>query len=82
MGSRFAAILAKENEVVREEDPKTIADIPETSNCYFLVYDGPYVIAEGSLLTIKYKLPLKYIEQPIRSYERNPQHPRIVSVRL
>ena len=73
MGSRFAAILAKQNEVPEFTKPNCIGDIEETSNCYFLVYDGPYSIAEGSLLSIKYKLPLKYIEQPIKSYEPNPQ---------
>ena len=82
MASRYAAILAKENEVPPETIPETIGDIPETSNCYFLVYDGPYNIAEGSLLSIKYKLPLVYIEKSIKSYERNPQHPRIVTIRF
>lgn len=82
MASRYAEILAKENEIPPETIPKTISDIPETSNCYFLVYDGPYNIAEGSLLSIKYKLPLVYIERSIKSYERNLQHPRIVTIRF
>lgn len=82
MASRYAAILAKENEIPPETIPKTISDIPETSNCYFIVYDGPYSIAEGSLLSIKYKLPLHYIEKEIRSYDKNPQHPRIVNIRF
>lgn len=82
MASRYAAILAKENEVPPETIPKTIGDIPETSNYYFIVYDGPYSIAEGSLLSVKYKLPLHYIEKEICSYDKNPQHPRIVSIRL
>lgn len=82
MASRYAAILAKENEIPPETIPKTIGDIPETSNCYFIVYDGPYSVAEGSLLSIKYKLPLVYIEKSIKSYERNPQHPRVVTIRF
>ena len=82
MGSRFAAILAQKNAIPEEGDPKTISEIPETSNCYFLVYDGPYEIAEGSLTSIKYKLSLSNIERPIKSYERNPQHPRIVTIRF
>lgn len=83
MASRYATILAKQaEEDAKEVTPETIADIPETSNCYFLVYDGPYNIAEGSLLSIKYKLPLIYIEKSIKSYERNPQHPRVVTIRF
>lgn len=82
MASRYAAILAKENEIQPEAIPKTIGDIPETSNCYFVVYDGPYSVAEGSLLSLKYKLPLSYIEKSIKSYEWNPQHPRIVTIRF
>lgn len=82
MASRYAAILAKENEIPPETIPKTISDIPETSNCYFIVYDGPYSIAEGSLLSIKYKLPLYYIEKEIRSYEKSIQNQRIVSIRF
>lgn len=82
MASRYAAILAKENEIPHEIIPKKICDIPETSNCYFVVYDGPYSIAEGSLLSIKYKLPLSYIEREFKSYEPNPQHPRIVAIRF
>lgn len=82
MASRYAAILAKQNEIPPEQSPRTIGDIPETSNCYFVVYTGPYKITEGSLAAIKYKLPLLYLEEPIKSYERNAQHPRIVKIRL
>lgn len=82
MASRYAAILAKETTVAQEVIPKTIGDIPETSNCYFLVYDGPYNIAEGSLLSLKYKLPLSYITKEFKFYESNPQHPRIVTIRF
>lgn len=82
MASRYAAILAKANEVPPEEIPRTIGDIPETSNCYFVVYDGPYSIAEGSLLSIKYKLPLSYIEKPIKSWEKSAMHNRIVNIRF
>lgn len=82
MASRYAAIMAKQNEIPPETIPRTISDIPETSNCYFVVYDGPYSIAEGSLLSIKYKLPLIYIEKEIRSYEKSAVNPRIVTIRF
>lgn len=83
MASRYAAILAKQAEdELTEVIPETISDIPETSNCYFIVYNGPYRIAEGSLLSIKYKLPLFYIEQRIKTYEANPMNPRIVTIEL
>ena len=83
MASRYAAILAKKAaEELKEVIPETIGDIPETSNCYFIVYNGPYQIAEGSLLSIKYKLPLFYIEQRITSYEKSAVNPRIVNIRF
>lgn len=83
MASRYAAILAKqaEDELI-EVIPETIADIPETTNCYFMVYDGPYLLTEGSLCSIKYKLPLMHFDRPIKVYQKNPDHPRIVTIRL
>lgn len=83
MGSRFAAILAEEQSKFYEpETPTSISEINEASNCYFLVYDGPYQIAEGSLISIKYKLPLEYIERKFSSWVPNPDHPRIITIRL
>ena len=83
MASRYAAIMAQQAEdELKEVIPETISDIPETRNCYFLVYDGPYLMVEGSLCTIKYKLPLSIIEKKIKTYQRNPDHPRIVSIRF
>lgn len=83
MASRYAAIMAKQAEdELKEVIPETIADIPETSNCYFVVYEGPYSIAEGSLISIKYKLPLIYLEKDIRSYEKSAMNPRIVTIRF
>ena len=83
MGSMYAAILAKNTEAeLAEPIPETIADIPENSNCYFMVYDGPYLIVEGSLCSIKYKLPLVHFDRPIKVYQKNPDHPRIVTIRL
>lgn len=83
MASRYAMILAqKAEEELKEVIPETIGDIPETSNCYFLVYDGPYLLTEGSLCSLKYKLPLVYFDKPIKVYQKNPDHPRIVTIRL
>ena len=83
MGSMYAAILAKQAEAeLAEPIPETIADISETSKCYYMVYDGPYLIAEGSLCSIKYKLPLVHFDRPIKAYQKNPDHPRIVAIRL
>lgn len=83
MASRYAAILAQQNEEdLTEVIPETISDIPETSNCYFMVYDGPYLLTEGSLCSIKYKLPLVHFDRPIKVYQKNSDHPRIVTIRL
>lgn len=83
MASRYAAIMAQQAEdELKEVIPETISDIPESNNCYFLVYDGPYLIVEGSLCTIKYKLPLEIIEKQIKAYQKNPDHPRIVTIRF
>lgn len=83
MASRYAAIIAQQAEdELKEVIPETISDIPESNNCYFLVYDGPYLIVEGSLCTIKYKLPLEIIEKQIKTYQKNPDHPRIVAIRF
>lgn len=83
MASRYAAILAKQaEEELKEVIPETIGDIPETTNCYFMVYDGPYLLTEGSLCSIKYKLPLVHFDRQIKVYQKNPDHPRIVTIRL
>lgn len=82
MASRYAAILKQNEEDLKEVIPETISDIPETSNCYFMIYDGPYLLTEGSLCSIKYKLPLVYFDKPIKVYQKNPDHPRIVTIRL
>lgn len=83
MASRYAAIMAQQAEdKLTEVIPETISEIPETSNCYFMVYDGPYLLTEGSLCTIKYKLPLMHFDRPIKVYQKNLDHPRIVTIRL
>ena len=82
MASRYAAILKQNEEDLTEVIPETISDIPETSNCYFMVYDGPYLLTEGSLCSLKYKLPLAHFDRPIKAYYKNPDHPRIVTIRL
>lgn len=80
MASQFAKLMAERQSFGYTRPPQCIADIEETSNCYYIVYDGPYAIAEGSLLSIKYKLPSDYIEKPIKYYKPNKDHPRVVNI--
>lgn len=82
MGSHYASLLARNYEFEELTEPTCISDIDETCNCYFMVYNGPYLIAEGSLIALKYKLPLMYFDMPFRSYEPNPEHPRVITIRL
>lgn len=82
MASRFATLMAEKQTRGYSRPPECIADIEETSNCYYVVYDGPYAIAEGSLSSIKYKLPASFIERPFKFYEPNKHHPRIVNLRF
>lgn len=82
MASAYAVILAEQYAQEELHEPTCISEIEETNPAYFMVYNGAYLIAEGSLLAIKYKLPLLYFDMPFKTFEKNPQHPRIVTIRF
>lgn len=77
MGSRFAAIRVKSD----KDRPLTLDEVKK-SNCYYLVYEGPIQVAEGSILAIREKLSLAQLKKPIMDFRRNFNWPRVVTVRL
>ena len=83
MGSAFGAI--HRDEANRVDDIGwvfRISEIPLDSNDYFIIYDEKYRLAEGSINSIRTRLPEKYLNRTIKIYERNAKWPRVVTIRF